>query len=144
MSWRRKWQLPSVFLPGKSHGQRRLVSYSPWGHKGSDMTEWLNTHRQVCCHKGLSMTPRTVAWHTPLSMKFSGEEYCFGLAFPSPGDNPDLGMEPTSLVSLVLQMDSLTTAVTWETRWSFTWRKSRENSFLFSYVSGQDGLPRWR
>ena len=23
-----------VFLPGKSHGQRGLVGYSPWGHKG--------------------------------------------------------------------------------------------------------------
>ena len=27
--WRRKWQPTSVFLPGKSHGQRRLVGYSP-------------------------------------------------------------------------------------------------------------------
>ena len=27
-----------VLLPGKSHGQRRLVSYSPWGRKESDMT----------------------------------------------------------------------------------------------------------
>ena len=31
--WRRKWQLSSVFLPGESHGQRSLVSYSPWGCK---------------------------------------------------------------------------------------------------------------
>ena len=23
----------AVFLPGKSHGQRNLVGYSPWGHK---------------------------------------------------------------------------------------------------------------
>ena len=22
-----------VFLPGKSHGQRKLVGYSPWGYK---------------------------------------------------------------------------------------------------------------
>ena len=28
-----------VFLPGKSHGQRSLVGYSPWGHKELDMTE---------------------------------------------------------------------------------------------------------
>ena len=27
-----------VFLPGKSHGQRNLVSYSPWCQKVSDMT----------------------------------------------------------------------------------------------------------
>ena len=29
----------SRFLPGKSHGQRRLVGYSPWGHKKLDTTE---------------------------------------------------------------------------------------------------------
>ena len=28
-----------VFLPGKSHGWRSLVGYSPWGCKDSDMTE---------------------------------------------------------------------------------------------------------
>ena len=27
--WRRKWQPTPVFLPGKSHGQRSLVGYSP-------------------------------------------------------------------------------------------------------------------
>ena len=27
--WRRKWQPASVFLPGKSHGQRSLTGYSP-------------------------------------------------------------------------------------------------------------------
>ena len=31
--WRRKWQLTPAFLPGKSHGKRSLVGYSPWGHK---------------------------------------------------------------------------------------------------------------
>ena len=29
--WRRAWQSTVVFLPGKSHGQRSLVAYSPWG-----------------------------------------------------------------------------------------------------------------
>ena len=33
ISWRRKWQPTPVFLPRKSHGQRSLVGYSPWGHK---------------------------------------------------------------------------------------------------------------
>ena len=33
ISWRRKWQPTPVFIPGKSHVQRRLVCYSPWGHK---------------------------------------------------------------------------------------------------------------
>ena len=35
-------QSTPVFLPGESHGQR---SYSPWGYKESDTTEWLSTHQ---------------------------------------------------------------------------------------------------
>ena len=37
--WRRKWQPPPVFLPGKSRGQRRQVGYSPWGHQELDTNE---------------------------------------------------------------------------------------------------------
>ena len=33
-----------VFLLGKSHRQRSLVGYSPWGHKGSDTTEHACIH----------------------------------------------------------------------------------------------------
>ena len=29
-------------VPGRSQGQRSLVSYSPWGHKESDTTKRLN------------------------------------------------------------------------------------------------------
>ena len=32
--WRRKWQPTLVFLHGISHGQRSLVGYTPWRHKG--------------------------------------------------------------------------------------------------------------
>ena len=34
----------STLLPGKSHGQRSLVDYSPWDHKESDTTERLHFH----------------------------------------------------------------------------------------------------
>ena len=49
LSWedpleRRKWQPTPAFLPGKSHGQRSLVVYSPWDGKESDTTEQLSTH----------------------------------------------------------------------------------------------------
>ena len=37
--WRRKWQPTPVFLPGKFHGQKRLMGYSPFGPKESDTTE---------------------------------------------------------------------------------------------------------
>ena len=39
--WRRKWHPTPVLLPGKSHGRRNLVGYSPWGRKELDTTERL-------------------------------------------------------------------------------------------------------
>ena len=30
MPWRKKWQPAPGSLPGKPHGQRSLVAYSPW------------------------------------------------------------------------------------------------------------------
>ena len=44
-------------------------------------------------------TPRTVAHQPPLSMEFSRQEHWSGLPFPTPGDFPDPGIEPTSLAS---------------------------------------------
>ena len=35
--WRRQWLPTPAFLPGEFHGQRGLASYSPQGHKESDM-----------------------------------------------------------------------------------------------------------
>ena len=49
-----------------------------------------------------SATPWTVAYQAPLSMEFSRQEYWSGLPFPSLGDLPDPGIEPTSLASLAL------------------------------------------
>ena len=50
MHWRRKWQLTPVFLPGKSHGQRSLAGYNPWGRKESDMTEQLSLSKILILH----------------------------------------------------------------------------------------------
>ena len=54
--WRRKWQPTPKFLPGEFHGQRSLVGYSPWDHKESDTTEWLNwtelRNNNVSCSVG--------------------------------------------------------------------------------------------
>ena len=56
----------------------------------------------------LFATPWTIAVHqSPLSMGFSRQEYWSGLPFSSLGDLPDPGIEPTSLASLALQVDSL-------------------------------------
>ena len=49
--WRREWQLTPIFLPGEFHGQRSLVSYSPWFHKEVDMAEQLtHTHPDTHTH----------------------------------------------------------------------------------------------
>ena len=49
ITWKRKWQHTPVFLPGKFHGQRRLVGYSPWGCKKSDVTS--DTEQQMVKRK---------------------------------------------------------------------------------------------
>ena len=40
--------------------------------------------------------PMAVAHQAPPSMEFSRQEYWSGLPFPSPGDLPNLGIEPRS------------------------------------------------
>ena len=45
---------------------------------------------------------------------FSRQEYWSGLTFPSPGDLPDPGIEPTSLVPLAMAGGFFTTNATWE------------------------------
>ena len=47
ISWRREWLPTPVFLPGESCEQRSLTGYSPWGHKQSDTTEQLSTHKNA-------------------------------------------------------------------------------------------------
>ena len=44
MPWTWYWQPTPVFLPGESHGQGSLASYSPWRCKESDMAERQHTH----------------------------------------------------------------------------------------------------
>ena len=51
---------------------------------------------------GFFVTQWAVACQAPLSMEFSRQEYLSGLPFPFPGDLPDPGIEPMSLVSLAL------------------------------------------
>ena len=46
---RRRWHPTPVLLPGKSHGQRSLVGFSPWGRYESDTTERLHFHFLLSC-----------------------------------------------------------------------------------------------
>ena len=49
ISWRRQWHPTPVLLPGKSHGRRSLVGFSPWGCEESDTTEQLHFHFSLSC-----------------------------------------------------------------------------------------------
>ena len=61
-----------------------------------------------------SATLPTVARQDPLSTGFSRQEYWGGLPFPSPGDLPNPGIEPMSLMSPELAGGFFTTSTTWE------------------------------
>ena len=69
------------------------------------------------------MTPQTVACQTPLSMGFPRQKYWSELPFPSPGDLPNPGIEPTSPA---LQADSLLTKPSGKPSYVITTRKNGE------------------
>ena len=69
--WRRKWQPTPVLLPEKSHGQRSLVDYSPWGCKESDTQQFHTLTKQAILHQASCSTwgsvPTNSAPFSPLS-----------------------------------------------------------------------------
>ena len=58
----RKWRPIPVFLPGKSHGQRSLVSYSPKGHKELDRTDYTHTHTRTHAYMQRQGQTSAEAW----------------------------------------------------------------------------------
>ena len=86
--WVRKWQPPPVFLPGKSHGQRSLAGYSPWGCKESDMTEQLSkdTLWGWCSYHPL--------WQM-MEQGWAGLHYCTGTAASREQGRMEMGASAT-------------------------------------------------
>ena len=71
--------------------------------------------RSTCVHaKSNSVTLWTIAHQAPLSMDFSRQEYWCGLPCPPPGDLPDPGIEPMSLMSPALEARFFTISTAWE------------------------------
>ena len=64
---------------------------------------------QLLSRVRLFVTTWAVARQSPLSMQFSRQEYWSMLPFPPPGDLPNPGIEPTSLVVPVLAGGFFTT-----------------------------------
>ena len=78
--WRREWHPTSVFFPRKSHGQRNLVGYSPWGCRvGHDwatntLTLPLIQHR----HSSSQWRGHCHRWVTPFLFCTAWQSYVFG------------------------------------------------------------------
>ena len=67
-----------------------------WGKQNNRDENFSGDEVKSLSRVQLFATPWTVAYHTPPSMGFSGQEYWSGLPFPSPEDLPNPGIEPGS------------------------------------------------
>ena len=76
--WRRRWQSTSVLLPGKSHGQRSLVGYSPWGCRVRH--DW-GTSLSLSLFKHW-MLPWILSWDPNKRCKQDGRFLSFPCSFP--------------------------------------------------------------
>ena len=65
-------------------------------------------HKHVCVRSHFSQV-----WQAPLSMGFSRQEYWSGLPFPPPGDLPDPGIKPRSLMTPAVAGGFFSTSGTW-------------------------------
>ena len=65
-------------------------------------------------HVWLFVSLRTVACQAPLFTGFSRQEYWSGLPCPLPGDLPDPGIKPSSLMPPALAGKFFTPGTTWE------------------------------
>ena len=71
-------------------------------------------HTRTCLLYQFIVTPWTIAHQAPLSIEFSRQGYWSGLSFPSPGDLPNPGIEPLSLLSPALADGFFTNCPSWE------------------------------
>ena len=97
---------------------RRLawLAVIPWSPRQQERASF-NVQMFVLSHFSrvwCSVTPWTMATQAPPSMGFPKQEYWNELSFPSPGDLPNPGIEPESLLSPALAGGFLTTSITWE------------------------------
>ena len=129
---------------------KRMDSQASWVrdltlHLFSKQKEiFLSNHREIKTKKGIGMTQmrecllgcfscvqlivtlQTIACQAPLSMGFSRQEYWSGLPCLHPGDLPNPGIEPVSLMSPALAGRFLTTSATGEpydsdrNEWTYT------------------------
>ena len=63
---KRQWQPIPVLLPGKTHGQRSLVGYSPWVAKSrTQLSDFTFTFHFHALEKEMATHPSVLAWRIP-------------------------------------------------------------------------------
>ena len=76
-------QPTQVFLPGKFHGQRSLLGYSPWSRKLSNMSAHTRQQktpavRLFLCAAAVVITITNISLHTFVPKGFSHTEVSLG------------------------------------------------------------------
>ena len=124
--WKREWLPTPVFLPGESHGQRSLMGYSSWCHKGPDTTEqlilslflsqnWIlapvvKPSNDSCLLAKLCPTVLRACGLQPKVFSVHGifqARILERLPFTTPGYLPDPAIKPTTPAAPALQVHSL-------------------------------------
>ena len=121
---------PSTLEHVRGHGS------GPTSYPPSNCT-FLEKHVCVLSHFGcvqLFATLWTVAHQATQPMGLSRQEFWSGLPFPTPGDLPNPGIKPTSLMSLALAEGFFTTSATWEAPSREAWHKSTDSRGSWLWV----------
>ena len=146
-----------MFSPGKSHEQRSLAGYSPWGCKDSDTTEWLTLSTfgwvvgkssdlkkvhlihlfssvQSLSHVQLFATPWTAAHQASLSITNSQSLLkLMSIMSVMPSNHlilwRPLPLPPSNFPSIRVFSDESVLHIRWPKHWNFSFSISSSNDY---------------
>ena len=91
---------------------------------------WLFVTTWTVYHVLFFVTPWTIAQQSPLFMRLSRQAYWSGYACSPPGDLPNTGVEPESLMSLALTRGFSTTNATWKAQ-ICAYKPLKDNVYIY-------------
>ena len=119
--------------PARSHKLCTRLPKSAFS--GLKQSPWMYLHHMLCCAQSLSHVqlcgPMDSTHQSPLSKGFSRKQYWSGLPFPTPGNIPNPGIEPTCEFSTLAGRFFITTA-TWEALFA-PWKSANAISQALAY-----------
>ena len=141
--WRRKWQSTLVFLSRKTHGQRSLVGWRPWGLKELATTYRLHNSKyrgvqfssvQALSHVWFFATPRTAAHQASLSITNSSSLLkLMSIQSVMPSNHliccHPLLILPSIFPSIRVFSKALVLCIRWSEYWSFSFSINPSNKY---------------